>query len=182
MEAYQRDDEQAFTELAEALSPTLRYFFSGPRATRRDVDDLLQDFWLRVHKSRHSYEIGRPVLPWILTIARYTRTDAYRRVRRREEHQTADAELLPDPKSQARAAEARADLRTLITALPPQQREVVVMLKLRGLSIKETARARNASIGATKQIAHRAYVKLRAWAQVPPGGPGRLASTPLAVA
>ncbi|MBI1355480.1 MAG: sigma-70 family RNA polymerase sigma factor [Acidobacteria bacterium] len=165
MEAYQQADEQAFTELARRLSPQLLVYFRGPHATRRHADDLLQDFWLRVHQARHTYEAGRPLLPWLYTIARYARTDAYRRMARGEQQQEFDADLMLDPKSLVRAIEARSELGALMANLPARQREVVLLLKARGLTLDETARATGSTIGATKQTAHRAYTNLRATAK-----------------
>lgn len=166
MEVYQQDDEQAVAELVLRLSPQLRGFLLGPHATRRHADDLLQEFWLRVHKARHTYEAGRPLLLWIYAIARYTRTDAYRRVARVEQQQECDADRTPDPKLFARSAEAGSDFRALMASLPARQREVVLLLKVRGLTLDEAARATGSIIGATKQMAHRAYKTLRATAQI----------------
>jgi RNA polymerase sigma-70 factor (ECF subfamily) len=49
----------------------------------------------------------------------------------------------------------------LVAALPDSQREVLVMLKVNGLSIEEIARATASTPGAVKQKAHRAYERLR---------------------
>ncbi len=165
MEAYQRSDEAAFTELADTVSPALKRFFFGPTVTRRHSDDLLQDFWMRVHRSRHTYEAGRPVLPWIFGIARYARADEYRKMSRTESHQEVHDDFMADPRCQARAAEARSDLNTLMALLPPRQRDVLHMLKVKGMSLKEVAAATDSNVNATKQMAHRAYVTLRAAAR-----------------
>lgn len=45
--------------------------------------------------------------------------------------------------------------------LPPSQREVILMLKVSGMSLEEVARATSSSVGSVKQKAHRAYGKLR---------------------
>lgn len=49
----------------------------------------------------------------------------------------------------------------LIADLPEAQREVLVMLKVLGMSLEEVARATSSTIGAVKQKAHRAYTTLR---------------------
>lgn len=165
MEAYQLSDEQAFSQLVERLSPKLRYFFLGPSVTRRQADDLVQICWMRVHQARHSYQAGRPLLPWIYAIARNARSDEYRRMTRVEAHQEFDGDSFADPMSLVRATEARNVFRVLMTSLPARQREVVVLLKVRGMTLEEAARARDSTIGATKQMAHRAYTNLRAMAR-----------------
>jgi RNA polymerase sigma-70 factor (ECF subfamily) len=45
--------------------------------------------------------------------------------------------------------------------LPVRQREVIIMLKVSGMSLEEVARATSATVGAIKQRAHRAYCNLR---------------------
>lgn len=166
MEAYQQSDEQALTELVQRLTPQLRSFLLGPHVTRCHADDLLQEFWLRVHKARHAYKAGRPLLPWLYAIARYSRTDAFRRMVRTVAYQDGDAHLTPDPRSLARSTEAKSEFRALMANLPARQREVVVLLKVRGMTLDEAARATGSTIGATKQMAHRAYTNLRATAQM----------------
>ena len=49
----------------------------------------------------------------------------------------------------------------MVAALPESQREVLVMLKVNGLSIEEIACATASTPGAVKQKAHRAYERLR---------------------
>jgi RNA polymerase sigma-70 factor (ECF subfamily) len=56
--------------------------------------------------------------------------------------------------------------------LPESQREVLIMLKVNGLSVEEIARATSSTVGAVKQKAHRAYEKLRNLLQQTPTGPG----------
>ena len=53
------------------------------------------------------------------------------------------------------------DLTDLLGQLPQSQREVILMLKVSGMSLEEVARATSSSVGAIKQKAHRAYSKLR---------------------
>jgi RNA polymerase sigma-70 factor (ECF subfamily) len=49
----------------------------------------------------------------------------------------------------------------LLGRLPESQREVILMLKVAGMSLEEVARATSFSVGAIKQKAHRAYAGLR---------------------
>jgi RNA polymerase sigma-70 factor (ECF subfamily) len=54
-----------------------------------------------------------------------------------------------------------ADLDQLIAELPESQREVIVLLKVSGMSLEEVARATSSTVGAVKQKARRVYTKLR---------------------
>jgi RNA polymerase sigma-70 factor, ECF subfamily len=99
-------------------------------------------------------------LPWIYAVARYTRLDAYRKRRRRERREMLMAEV-PEGLDPARPGSGREDLDELIANLPDAQRDVLVMLKVSGMSLEEVARATSSTVGAVKQKAHRAYVSLR---------------------
>ena len=102
MERYQQADPEAPAALVGALSPALLRFFKSQVASREQADDLLQETWLRIHRVRHTYRPGEPVLPWIYAIARRVRVDGYRRTRRITLHEIA-MEVLPERPAQAEA-------------------------------------------------------------------------------
>jgi RNA polymerase sigma-70 factor (ECF subfamily) len=160
MERYQQADPEAPAALVGALSPALLRFFKSQVASREQADDLLQETWLRIHRVRHTYRPGAPVLPWIYCIARRVRMDGYRRTRRITLHETA-MEVLPERPAPAAARNPVPAFETLVAALPDAQREVVTMLKVGGLTLEEVARATSSTVGAVKQKAHRAYEQLR---------------------
>ena len=62
MARYQQGDLAAATELVHRLSPQLHRFFLVQFASRSEADDLLQETWLRVHKVRHTYRAGEPLI------------------------------------------------------------------------------------------------------------------------
>jgi RNA polymerase sigma-70 factor (ECF subfamily) len=159
MKQYQRADPAALEELVRRLSPLLLRYFRSSRVDGAGAEDMLQDCWIRIHRSRHSYRASEPVLPWIYAIARYTRLDAYRKRRRRERQEVLMA-AVPEGLNQAPPSEGE-DFDQLVAALPDSQREVLVMLKVLGMSLEEVARATSSTVGAVKQKAHRAYVTLR---------------------
>lgn len=171
MEAYQQADKDAASELFRRISPMLLRFLAGPISTRPLAEDMLQECWMRLHKARHTYHPGSPVLPWVYAIARHTRVDTYRRRRNIDQR-----ELIPENLESVGGSTAadqdneRADLWALVAQLPESQQEVVRMLKVVGLSLEETARATGSTVGAVKQKAHRAYGKLRTLIENSPGG------------
>jgi len=162
MVRYQRADEAAAAELIRQVSPLLLRFLSGPVFTRGYAEDLLQECWLRIHKARHTYRAGEPVLPWFFAIARHTRVDGFRRRRRIESHERAIDELWERPgQAGGITRPSDLDLSRLVEMLPESQREVIFMLKVSGMSLEDVARATSSTVGAVKQKAHRAYEKLR---------------------
>jgi RNA polymerase sigma-70 factor (ECF subfamily) len=138
-------------------------------ASREHADDLLQETWVRIHRVRHTYRPGEPVLPWVYAIARRVRIDGYRRTRRIMMHETA-MEVLPERSAPVEFGKSLPAFDTLVAALPEGQREVLTMLKVGGLSLDEVARATSSTVGAVKQKAHRAYEKLRKLLEVRPKG------------
>jgi len=161
MTQYQRGDAAALDVLIGRLAPPLLRYFSASGFGRSDPEDMLQDCWLRIHRSRHTYRASEPLLPWIYTIARRARLDAYRK-RRRLESREVLVDIPPErAQPEARDSAEQEGIEQLIAGLPASQREVIVMLKMTGMSLEEVARATSSTVGAVKQRAHRAYTTLR---------------------
>ena len=170
MVRYQQGDAAAVQALVTNLSPSLLRFCSGSGMSRSDAEDLLQDCWLRIHRARHTYLPSEPLLPWVFAVARHARLDAFRRRRRLGSREVLVAGV-PEPASVAPASGS--GVMELVNRLPNGQREVLVMLKVIGMSLEEVARATSSSAGAIKQKAHRAYAALRRMlAAESPGGRG----------
>jgi RNA polymerase sigma-70 factor (ECF subfamily) len=167
MVCYQGGDATAVDSLVTDLSPALLRFCWGPGMSRNDAEDLLQDCWLRIHHARHTYLPSEPLLPWIFAVARHTRVDAYRRRRRLGSREVLVAGT-PEPAGTAPAPSS--GVMELVNRLPEGQREVIVMLKVVGMSLEEVARATSSTSGAIKQKAHRAYAALRSMLEAE--GPG----------
>lgn len=163
MSRYQQSDATAASALVTTLSPRIFQFYLSQVRDRFQAEDLLQDFWLRIHKARHTYRPGEPLLPWLYAIARRTRVDQFRKNRRIRAHEV-QTERLPDAPAEQATAKSLPAIGELLSILPAAQREVLLMLKVSGLSLEEVARATGTSVGSVKQRVHRAYEKLRALA------------------
>ncbi|HTS64353.1 MAG TPA: RNA polymerase sigma factor [Candidatus Acidoferrales bacterium] len=161
MVRYQQGDQTAATALVHTVSGPLHRFFLVHTVSRRHADDLLQETWLRIHRARHTYRPGEPVLPWIYAIARHVRVDHYRRVHRIETREQQVEQLPEVAQNSVGRSGAGPDLAALLAGLPDSQREVITMLKVLNMPIEEVARATSSSVGSVKQKAHRAYVALR---------------------
>jgi RNA polymerase sigma-70 factor (ECF subfamily) len=157
---YQGGDAEAAATLVRIVSPLFLRFCLSQGDHRDDVDDVLQEIWLRIHKARHTFRPGAPAEPWLYAIARHTRLDVRRRRQRyrtREVHMDSPPEAASSP-----PPESPPPLPDLLAILPPGQREVLTMLKGCGMTLEEVARATCSTVGAVKQKAHRAYERLRA--------------------
>ncbi len=156
---YQTVDARAGSLLIERLSPDMfRYFLAHVR-NHAHAEDLLQDFWLRIHNSRHTYRSPQPVLPWLYAIAHRVRIDDYRRNKNKLRDQSLDVSFLQVAAPEA--VEPQANISELLAELPDSQREAILLMKVNGLNLEEVARATGGTVGSVKQKVHRGYEKLR---------------------
>lgn len=160
MQRYQQADSEAAAALILAVSPQIFQFFLAQVREKSRAEDLLQDFWLRIHNARRTYRPGEPVLPWLYAIARRVRIDDYRRKSRIRLHEF-QTEQLPERAVPEAPHNTTPPIAELLKDLPAAQREAVLLLKVAGLSLEEAARATGTTVGAVKQKAHRAYNALR---------------------
>jgi RNA polymerase sigma-70 factor (ECF subfamily) len=161
MTAYQQSDHEAAATLVARISPPIFQFFLAQSRNRAEAEDLLQDFWLRIHKARATFRPGEPLLPWLYAIARRVRVDHYRRTKRVRDHEVLSDQLPEKASVPDSARQTVPKMTELLKSLPESQRETLLLLKVSGMSLEEVARATGVSIGSVKQKAHRAYESLR---------------------
>jgi len=161
MAQYQLGDFDAARALVETVSPQLHRFFLAQLISRTEADDLLQETWLRIHRVRHTYRQGEPVLPWLYAIARRVRVDHYRKTARTIAHHEVVEDLSTIAAPKLEDANHSEGLAAMLALLTESEREVIEMLKVMGMSLEEVARATSCTVGSVKQKAHRAYKKLR---------------------
>lgn len=182
MERYVDGDQAAFAQLHHALEPKVRSRLSRLIRDASTVDDLVQLTFLRGHAARERFaslpdRADRAVEGWYLAIARNVALDHLRHNYRRDRrHDTllakGDTAGIGIPEAPVTAEEARITIesreevarrvREAIEHLPPSQREVVTLHKLRGMSMAEIADRLGVRPGALRVRAHRAYKSLTA--------------------
>jgi RNA polymerase sigma-70 factor, ECF subfamily len=159
MRRYQGGDGAAATALVRIVSPLFVRFCLKHGDNPCDVDDVLQEIWLRIHQARHTYRPEAAAIPWLYAVARHTRLDALRR-RQRFRLREVQLETVAEPVAETRSVGDQS-FAELLAELPNSQREVVVMLKACGMTMEEVARATSSTAAAVKQKAYRAYEHLR---------------------
>jgi len=155
----QSGDGDAYRLLLERLASDLRSFFRRRVRDVQEVEDLVQDTLMTVHRARHTYDPARPFEPWLYAIARNTLADAFRRDRRRAERHAVDDDLLTVA---ADAPSHESSIGGILDGLPEGQREALEMVKIRGLSIEQASSQAGVSQGAMRVRIHRGYRALRA--------------------
>jgi RNA polymerase sigma-70 factor (ECF subfamily) len=135
MAAYQAGSMAAFEALYAALAPPLLAYLTALARDRSVAEDLLQEAFLQIHRSRHTYRSGLPVRPWVFTIARHVWLMDRRHRGRRPQ---PDRELpdLPVPADVEALAE-RDGLRRALDAVLPDRREALLLHHVWGFSFAE---------------------------------------------
>lgn len=156
-------DDAAYHRLLKAVTPVLR------AAARRGLvqagqsadqsEDIVQDILLAVHLKRHTWDENAPFAPWLFAIARNKLIDTLRRGGRRVFVNFDDfSEVLPgeQPDDTVSATEIASHL----DALPARQREVLQLISVNGLSIRDTATRLAMTEGAVRVALHRGLASL----------------------
>ncbi len=164
MIAYQAGEMSAFERLYHRLAPKVRKYLISLTLSVPRAEDLLQETFLQIHRSRHTYAAPRPVEPWAFGVARHVYLmDCRAWARRRRLEVESDEELpdLPVP-SASEGSEDRAVLRRAVAGLPAERREPLLLHHVWGFSFQEIAGMLGIREGAAKVRAHRARKQLQA--------------------
>ncbi len=155
----QRGDRQAYAALLGAAQLWLQRYFRR-RTSPCQLDDLVQDTLLSVHRKLASYEPSRPFTPWLAAIARYRYVDHLRLVYRRAEDELQGDFAADD--TEEGGITARISLERLFEALPDSQQRAIELVRIEGLSIAEASQTTGQSESLVKVNIHRGLKRLAA--------------------
>jgi RNA polymerase sigma-70 factor, ECF subfamily len=155
--------ESGFRDQLLAELPYLRRFARSLCGDAALADDLVQDCAERALTKMHLYDPSRPLRTWLFAILRNLFISGLRRSSR--EPVAKAVEMLGDHEgAQAPEQETRMSLELIekaLDALPPQQREVLVLVSLEELSYRETADVIGVPIGTVMSRLSRARSQLQ---------------------
>lgn len=149
-------DKKSQLELHRAAEKWLSRYFVGRIQDSRH-EDLVQDTLLSIHRSQASYNIDRPFLPWLATIARCRWMDQLRK-----DYQVNEVELNEDQfyYETGLHMEAKLSLQELMNQISRKQAVAIRLTKLAGYSIKEAAFITGQSESSIKINVHRGMKKM----------------------
>lgn len=161
-------DRDAYRDFLGEVAPIVRRTVAGRYRyfSTEDVEDVLQDVLLSVHKVRATFDVERAFLPWLMAIVHNRAIDAVRRLARKNGREMAVDEY-PETFEAAEANtvdETFGDpqaLKAAVAKLPTKQRLAIEMLKLRELTLKEASAESGMSVASLKVSVHRATRALR---------------------
>lgn len=170
------DDAAAFEELMLRYQNRLMTVLEHLVGDRTQAEDLAQDVFLRVYRSRKKYVPGSKFSTWLFTIANNVASNARRsRSRRREVSVQASAaqsspatldELAQAASGQMPArvldkAETQAIVRLALESLNERQRMAVLLSKFEEMNYADIAAAMDLTPKAIKSLLSRARTNLR---------------------
>lgn len=163
MVSAQAGDSSDYRQLLKELAGVIQKFLRSRFGAHEFLDDCVQEALIAVHQARHTYDPKRPFRPWLFAIVRNKAIDFLRGQQTRartQEHYQNEQEVLSQPDSHADRHEADS-LGYLLGMLSDPHREVLVLTKVMGFSIAESAEKLDISQSAVKVRVHRAIRKLQ---------------------
>ena len=177
MMSFREGDARSFEEIVARHKRGLFNFLLRSVQNRSRAEEMLQEVFLRVVRSKERYERTAKLTTWLYTIARNLCVDESRRARFRktvsldaprrgaEEESPAMIETVAADQvstdDEAAAPQLRARIAKAVEQLPEDQREVFLMRQMSGLSFKEIGDIVGAPENTVKSRIRYALEKLR---------------------
>lgn len=147
-ECYERDGRLVHAYLRRLVGPD-------------DADDVLQQTFLEVWRSRARYDPDRPLVPWVVAIAHRRAID---HLRRRSRHETMLVSLSPpDAMAADHFVETFAEAQVIheaLAALPDEQRETLVLAYFHDLTQTQISARMKVPLGTVKARSARALRRM----------------------
>ncbi len=161
--AWRQGDEFAATQLVRRHGAALGRYLSSGGADSGDVEDLVQETFIRAFRSLHGWRQDGSFRGWLFRIASNLLKDGFRARRGRQMVALEDHDLVAsaDPASQFAADETAERIQAGIAALPRLQREVFLLRVEQGLEYAEIATALDTTPGAARVHYHHAVRRLK---------------------
>jgi RNA polymerase sigma-70 factor (ECF subfamily) len=157
----QAGDERAFAQLMDRFGKRTMSYLRG--LVGDDADDVQQQVWLTVYRSVSTLSNPGAFRTWLFRTTRHRALDFLRKQRREQELvDEAGAELVEvtEAADESRPLLDGAELDGALAALPPAQREVLLLRYQDDLSYAEVALVVGCSIGTVRSRLHHAKRKL----------------------
>lgn len=165
MEAVAAGSERAFEELYRRYARRLQGFFLLRTDDGATAADFVQELFMRLWTARASYRTGRPVAPWLFTLA-------YNLLRNDLRHRAVEAAWAEEARREARLEEETAPLgldddgfdrglARAVAELPEADRMLFALRYEEGFALADVARIMDLPLGTVKSRLHRLTNVLR---------------------
>jgi RNA polymerase sigma factor (sigma-70 family) len=159
-------DAAAFDILFSRHSGRVQAYIGRRLSDRGMAEDLVQDIFLKLHRSRHQYDKSLPFAPWLFAITRTVLLDHFKKSARKKEESVPPERLdaLPANEISGPAAAKKSGGPApvdLLLALPEAHRRAVSMRLLEDATFDEIAARLATSPANARQLFSRGIKKLR---------------------
>ncbi len=152
----------SFHDLLLSALPSLRQQALALTRHRADAEDLVQSAVTNALAAQHSFEPGTNFRAWMTRIMRNRFFSNFRRRRETVDIDDAPSSLLGRSGGQEESI-AFKELRANLARLPADQRLVLLMISVQGLSYEEASEQLGVAVGTLKCRVFRARKQLKAW-------------------
>lgn len=159
-------ETRAFAELHTMTRGRLRRIALAVGASPHDVDDILQDSFLKIWRNAVRFDPGRaPAMAWMSAIVRHTAID-HLRTRRQPSVELDKALMVPTAAGPSQTedfdyASAEPIARGALARLPEDRRRLVALAYLEGESRASLSRRFGVPVGTIKTWLHRTILTVR---------------------
>lgn len=148
-----------------AYIPRLRRYARALLQDRQQAEDLVQETLARALDRLGLWRQGTDMRAWLFTIMHNQHINDCRRASSRPDTLSLHQAGLPEPCAVSRAEQQAGlqDIETGLMQLPEDQRAVLLLVSLEGLSYRQTAEVLGIRTGTVMSRLHRGRERLRAW-------------------
>ena len=173
MELFQQGTVQAFDLLVGRYRDPLAHYVYRFVGDNKEVEDLLQETFLRVYRNRHSYRRIARFSTWLYTIAGNLARSEYRKRKRRrtqslqgtnrddEEYEMEIPDLALSPDELAAGKLQDRHIQDALFQIPVDFREVVILRDVQQLAYEDIAAITGLPMGTVKSRINRGRTKLQ---------------------
>jgi RNA polymerase sigma-70 factor (ECF subfamily) len=173
---FQKGDIGAFQQLFNKFSPSIVNFAFRFVGSRERAEELAQEVFLQVYRSKERYEPKAKFSTWLFKIANNHCLNEVRKGEYRVSHESLDSPFdregdererdLPDTNPRKgddilAAKQAAYRIQQILRRLPESQRSALMLSRLEGLSYQEVAEVLGTTEKAVKSLVFRATHSLR---------------------
>ena len=170
-----RGDRAAFAELVEKYKQPVMNFVYRSLRDETEAEDLAQNVFLQVYKSRSRYRRTAKFSTWLFTIARNLCLNELRRRYRHPAESIEETQAENEDQPQRQYEDKKVTLPTdsllhgelakkieeALAELPENQRTAILLCRQDELSYEEIAKVLDCSLSATKSLIHRGRETLK---------------------
>ena len=168
--ALQRGDSSAQADVFSIYEPAVRRVLMRILRERQDVQDALQDTFVKIFNSASQVKDPMALKGWILKVATSVGLDEYRRRQRSREHRLSEHDSC-EPSTASAPLEVRRALRDayrVLSVLPEKEQRVFTLRYIDGLELEKIADACEISLATVKRRLGRAADRFNSLARRQP--------------